>query len=82
MWPDRVSNAGPLTLESDALSTALRGSAIYRYRIMQYTSYIEFLMRCIYTVHPNKSLSDPDDTSEILGVRKILFHKQTEFRAT
>ena len=28
MWPDRVSNPGSLTLESDALSTALRGSAI------------------------------------------------------
>ena len=27
MWPDRVSNQGPLVLESDALSTALRGLA-------------------------------------------------------
>ena len=27
MWPDRVSNSGPLTLESDALPTALRGPA-------------------------------------------------------
>ena len=27
MWPDRVSNAGPLTYESDALPTALRGPA-------------------------------------------------------
>ena len=27
MWPDRVSNPGPLTLESDALPTALRGPA-------------------------------------------------------
>ena len=25
MWPDRVSNSGPLALESDALATALRG---------------------------------------------------------
>ena len=25
MWPDRVSNPGPLALESDALPTALRG---------------------------------------------------------
>ena len=25
MWPDRVSNPGPLALESDALQTALRG---------------------------------------------------------
>ena len=27
MWPDRVSNPGPLTYESGALPTALRGSA-------------------------------------------------------
>ena len=29
MWPDRVSNPGPLTYESDALLTALRGPALY-----------------------------------------------------
>ena len=27
MWPDRVSNPGPLTYESGALPTALRGAA-------------------------------------------------------
>ena len=27
MWPDRVSNLGPLTYESGALLTALRGPA-------------------------------------------------------
>ena len=27
MWPERVSNPGPLTYESDALPTALRGPA-------------------------------------------------------
>ena len=27
MWPDRVSNSGPLTYESGALPTALRGPA-------------------------------------------------------
>ena len=27
MWPDRVSNPEPLTYESDALPTALRGPA-------------------------------------------------------
>ena len=27
MWPDRVSNPGPLTYESCALPTALRGPA-------------------------------------------------------
>ena len=28
MWPDRVSNPGPLAHESDALPTALRGSPV------------------------------------------------------
>ena len=27
MWPDRVSNPGPLTYESGALTTGLRGPA-------------------------------------------------------
>ena len=27
MWPDRASNAGPLTYESGALPAALRGTA-------------------------------------------------------
>ena len=30
MWPDRVSNPGPLTYESGALPTALRGLATVR----------------------------------------------------
>ena len=30
MWPDRVSNPGPLTYESDALPTALRGPAVFK----------------------------------------------------
>ena len=28
MWPDRVSNPGPLTYESGAVPTALRGQAL------------------------------------------------------
>ena len=31
MWPDRVSNPGPLTYESGALPTALRGPALWRH---------------------------------------------------
>ena len=30
MWPDRVSNTEPLTYESGALPTALRGPALYK----------------------------------------------------
>ena len=37
MWPDRVSNSGPLTYESGALPTALRGS----------TSITEVFAQCI-----------------------------------
>ena len=29
MWPDRVSNSGPMSYESDALPTALRGLATF-----------------------------------------------------
>ena len=30
MWPDRILNPGPLTYESGALPTALRGPAIQK----------------------------------------------------
>ena len=39
MWPDRVSNPGPLTYESGALPIALRGPAT---RIM--TKIVELLL--------------------------------------
>ena len=32
MWPDRISNPGPLTYESGALPTALRGPAEITYK--------------------------------------------------
>ena len=35
MWPDWVSNLGPLALESDALPTALCSLAILSYRPAQ-----------------------------------------------
>ena len=35
MWPDRVSNPGPLTNESGALPTALRGPTWSRDTIKQ-----------------------------------------------
>ena len=34
MWPDRVSNPGPLTCESGALPIALRGLAVRRLEIL------------------------------------------------
>ena len=39
MWPDRVSNSGPLTCESGVLPTALRGPA-----------YICGIYACLHTV--------------------------------
>ena len=36
MLPDRVSNPGPLTYESDALLIALRGPATLRYQYLRY----------------------------------------------
>ena len=35
MWPDRVSNPGPLTYESGALPIALRGPAINKDKQLQ-----------------------------------------------
>ena len=39
MWPDRVSNPEPLTYESGALSTALRGPASTSGKSLQSTRY-------------------------------------------
>ena len=36
MLPDRVSNPGPLTYESDALPIALRGPATWHKKMMLY----------------------------------------------
>ena len=41
MWPDRVSNPGPLTYESGALATALRGPTlplkVYPFKVYPFT---------------------------------------------
>ena len=41
MWPDRVSNSGPLTYESGALPTALRGPALFRDCFIYYFASID-----------------------------------------
>ena len=50
MWPDRVSNPGPLTYESGALPIALRGPAFFFFfffygewikNICKYPSYLQ-----------------------------------------
>ena len=44
MWPDRVSNPGPLTYESGALPIALRGPAHYMLLILVIRLFISFLL--------------------------------------
>ena len=39
MWPDRVSNPGPLTYELGALPTALRGPAIELVKLLSQNVY-------------------------------------------
>ena len=55
MWPDRVSNPGPLTYESGALPTALRGPAselvptcqIYYHGISEFVlHWVQFIDAC------------------------------------
>ena len=41
MWPDRVSNPGPLTYESGALPTALRGPALSLAAVWKRTGQID-----------------------------------------
>ena len=43
MWPDRVSNTGPLFYESGALPTALRGLATQKEITSQADSYLAIL---------------------------------------
>ena len=46
MWPDRVSNMGPLALESDALPTALHGPAKLLQRRHDHKKHL--LLSCTY----------------------------------
>ena len=57
MWPDRVSNPGSLALESDALPTALRGSAVcvclcVRGYLYSYASGVKFYFEKIIAIFP------------------------------
>ena len=48
MWPDRISNPGPLTYESGALTTALRGRAIRNSILMSKKSFVGKLLPSSY----------------------------------
>ena len=43
MWPDRVSNPGPLVLESDAVPTALCDPAYSKYLFHVFAHYVTFM---------------------------------------
>ena len=55
MWPDRVLNPGPLTYESGALPTALRGLALvgnsfcilYSYSAAMLLKFNSKIVRCV-----------------------------------
>ena len=48
MWPDRVSNSGPLTYVSGALSTALRGPALWlEHRWLVFHGYFELVLESL-----------------------------------
>ena len=50
MWPDRVSNPGPLTYESGALLTALRGPAYLRKSYLKLSA----LLTCLTLLHSER----------------------------
>ena len=55
MLPDRVSNPGPLTYESGALPTALRGPALKKRLLQNKTKYL--LIQCFLKLN-EMNLSD------------------------
>ena len=57
MWPDRVSNPGPLTYESGALPTALRGPAGAKMKMP------EFFPFCSCTYDVSKMILKCNDPS-------------------
>ena len=46
MWPDRVSNQGPLALESDLLPTALHGPSKFYEKLLSFIQTFKFNQQC------------------------------------
>ena len=51
MWPDRISNPGPLTYKSGALPTALPGPTV---KSLIYKLYSQLLIRSFYSQIPDR----------------------------
>ena len=59
MWPDRVSNTGPLTYEAGALPTALRGPAVWCHmKTIYFCIRLAYLQRCFYKLAPKKTIME------------------------
>ena len=68
MWPDRVSNPGPLTYESGALPIALRGPACSEIRVVLNTTHcidgfqdVLFCLRFYLLRPPPHCINPPTD---------------------
>ena len=75
MWPDRVSNPGPLTYESGALPTTLRGpakrvEACFATSLFTFTNYEVFL----------ESATFWHDMLEIVSLMEMVYESTQKFR--
>ena len=64
MWPNRVSNPGPLALEADALPTALRGAARLKANSVD---------KEVYTLFANSAIIIPWRFNKMLNA--IIYHQ-------
>ena len=58
MWPDRVSNQGPLPYESGTLPTALRGPVVrfegnWKVSVRSMKKFLQLLASCYKSTHIN-----------------------------
>ena len=53
MWPDRVSNPGPLTYESGAIPTARHGPALLVEDLLSFLGHIKSCMQLIFAEKKN-----------------------------
>ena len=66
MWPDRVSNPGPLTYESGALPTALRGPAgLTEQRLFELCYWLQLLCNIGYGTCVFKFLYIPIESKHL-----------------
>ena len=84
MWPDPVSNPGPLTYESGALPTALRGCVAEKYMAVHLTPFknlwFSLLLTSVWDTSSNDTLSTRTMTIFMLSTLFWdLFHEMITF---